>query len=122
MSEYYYHAVSSAAKFGGKAEDFVAIHRWLDRGKAHIPDFRHRALTHHSQGIFNAVQKFGDTIKISTGAQIPVKAICEKHILEDLGRIPTLSDWFRLIQPQRWMSPKAKLTMSEKNHSIRDLS
>lgn len=114
MSEYYYHCVSSATKFGGVAEDYLDVHKWLDRYKAAMPDFRHRAMTHHAEGIWECVTHFGDTITISTGAKIPVKAICEKHILEDLGKIPTLADWLRQIKPQRWMSPKAKLTMSEK--------
>ena len=111
MAEYYYHAVSSAAKFGGKPEDYTEVHKYLDRSKSGMPDFRHRALAHHSEGISDTVAHFGDTITISTGAKIPVKAICERHIIEDLGQIPTLSDWLRQMRPQRWMSPSSKLLM-----------
>ena len=113
MSEYYYHCVSSAQKFGGQPEDYLEVHRYLDRFKAAMPDFRHRAMTHHSEGIWEAIRFFGDTITISTGAKVPVKAICERHIKEDLGRIPTLSDWLRQIKPQIWMSPQSKLLMSQ---------
>ena len=112
MSEYYYHACSSAAKFGGQPQDYTCVHKYLDRYKASMGDFRHRAMTHHSEGIWQAISHFGDTITISTGASIPVKAICERHIIEDLGKIPTLADWLRQIRPQRWMSPKAQLLMS----------
>lgn len=115
MSEYYYHAVSSSKRFGGKPEDYVEVHRWLDRFKFNMPDFRHRAMTHHSQGIGECVSYFGDTLTISTGAKIPVKAICEQHILEDLGSIPTLADWLRHLKPKSWMSPTAKLLMGTKS-------
>lgn len=42
------HAQSSARKFGGTPEDYLAIHRWFDESKAFFPDFRHRALRHHA--------------------------------------------------------------------------
>ncbi len=63
MSEYYYHCVSSAQKFGGQPEDYLEVHRYLDRFKAAMPDFRHRAMTHHSEGIWEAIRFFGDTIE-----------------------------------------------------------
>ena len=112
MSEYWYHSVSSAAKFGGKPEDYVQIHKWFDRFKSAVPDFRHRAMTHHAEGIWVAIAHFGNTLTISTGAKIPTKAICERHVIEDLGRIPTLKDWLGQIHPQRWMAPPSKLLMS----------
>ena len=34
------HARNSAKKFGGKLEDYLAIHRWFDESKALFPDFR----------------------------------------------------------------------------------
>ena len=48
------HAESSARKFGGKTEDYLAIHNWFDESKAFFSDFRHRALRHHAEGIFFA--------------------------------------------------------------------
>jgi hypothetical protein len=52
MAHPYHHAVRSARLFGGKPEDYLAIHNWFDESKAHLADFRHRALRHHSEGIF----------------------------------------------------------------------
>jgi hypothetical protein len=52
MAHPFEHAQSSAKKFGGRAEDYLAIHTWLDESKAFFPDFRHRALRHHAEGIF----------------------------------------------------------------------
>ena len=48
------HAQSSARKFGGRAEDYLPIHNWFDESKAFLADFRHRALRHHTEGIFLA--------------------------------------------------------------------
>ncbi|WP_420889987.1 DUF6915 family protein [Deinococcus psychrotolerans] len=36
MSHAIYHAQSSARRFGGAAEDYVAIHEWFDASKALI--------------------------------------------------------------------------------------
>ena len=97
------HAQNSVKKFGGQAEDYLAIHQWFDESKAFFADFRHRALRHHAEGIFLSERIFGLTITNSEGNQIPVRYIGEQHVKEDLGRIPTAQDWLTQIQPQRWM-------------------
>jgi len=97
------HAESSARTFGGKPEDYLPIHNWFDESKAFFPDFRHRALRHHAEGIFLAEKLFGVTIVNSDGKRIPVRYIGEQHVREDLGRIPTVQDWLLEIKPQRWM-------------------
>ena len=58
---------------------------------------------HHSLGIFMLEQHFGPVIQISTGRTVPVRFIGEQHVIEDLGRIPTLADWTRCIRPEPWM-------------------
>jgi hypothetical protein len=98
-----HHAMSSAKKFGGSVEDYLAIHEWFDESKAHMADFRHRALRHHSEGIFAAERKFGSFIVNSDGKSVPVRFVGEQHVKEDLGRIPTLSDWLLRIDPAPWM-------------------
>jgi len=97
------HAQSSTKKFGGKPEDYLAIHRWFDESKAFFPDFRHRALRHHTEGIFLAERIFGVTVLNSDGALIPVRYIGDQHVREDLGRVPTVQDWLARISPERWM-------------------
>lgn len=97
------HAQSSAKKFGGQAEDYLAVHKWFDESKAFFADFRHRALRHHAEGIFLSERIFGVTITNSEGNQVPVRYIGEQHVREDLGRIPTAQDWLSQITPQRWM-------------------
>src|SRR5579864_7736737 len=97
------HAESSAKKFGGKAEDYLPIHNWFDESKAFFPDFRHRTLRHHAEGIFLCERIFGAVLRNSDGKEIPVRLIGEQHVKEDLGRIPTAQDWLAQITPQRWM-------------------
>jgi hypothetical protein len=68
-----------------------------------MADFRHRALRHHSEGIFMLEKLFGTTITLSTGRVLPVRFVGEQHVLEDLRRIPTVQDWLLRIQPEPWM-------------------
>lgn len=97
------HAENSARKFGGVAADYLEIHNFFDESKAFVSDFRHRAMRHHSEGIFLAERIFGVTIKNSQGKDVPVRYIGEQHVKEDLGRIPTAQDWLQNMVPQPWM-------------------
>ena len=113
MANPHHHAVSSAKKYGGEPKDYIEIHQWFDASKAHLADFRHRALRHHSQGIFEAEKVFGDEtgcITNSKGAKVPVRLIGEQHVMEDLGRIPTVADWLLEIRPREWMNKPSKLS------------
>ena len=103
MAHSYHHAVSSARRWGGKPEDYQPVHDWLDASKLILADFRHRALRHHAEGCFAAEQIFGITLTSSAGCVVPVRMIAERHILEDLGRIPSFADWVRCIRPEPWM-------------------
>lgn len=104
MSHPWHHAESSARKYGGSAEDYVAVHTWFDGSKAHYADFRHRALRHHAFGIFLAEREFGVTITNSLGRKVPVRFIGEQHVKEDCGgRIPSVQDWLRGIERKPWM-------------------
>lgn len=108
MAHPLHHAQSSARKYGGKAEDYLAIHSWFDESKQMMADFRHRALRHHAEGIFMAERLFGVSIKNSDGKEIPVRFIGEQHVREDLGFIPSMQDWFCNIQSKPWMSMAAR--------------
>ena len=109
MANPYHHALSSVKKWGGKFEDYIEIHSWFDASKAHFPDFRHRALRHHSEGIFQCEKEFGVVIENSDGRMIPVRWIGEQHVKEDLGYIPTIQDWFSCIKPSPWMGKTEKI-------------
>ena len=100
----YHHSLSSARRWGGVAEDYLAIHNWLDASKAHFADIRHRALRHHAEGIFLCEASLGTTITNSDGRAVPVRTIAERHVQEDLGWIPTVKDWLQHIQKVPWMA------------------
>ena len=105
MTHPIFHANTSVKLYGGKPEDYQAIHDWFDATKETFADFRHRALRHHSQGIFEAERVFGLSITNSDGRVVPVRYIGEQHVKEDCGgRIPTVADWFRRIPVESWMS------------------
>lgn len=109
MSHPYQHATSSAHKHGGKPEDYLALHDWFDASKEFLVDFRHRALRHHAQGIFEAERVFGSTLTNSDGKKIPTRFLGEQHVREDCGRIPSLADWLSTIRAQRWMFSAVRL-------------
>lgn len=107
MSKPIFHAMSSARKFGGVAEDYIAIHDLMDSSKGSIPDNRHRALTHNSWFLSTILEKiFGHTIKNSDGRIVSVREIGEQHILEDFGMrfIPTAQDYLQEMEFKHWMN------------------
>jgi hypothetical protein len=100
-----FHAQSSVKRWGGKVEDYLAIHDWFDASKETFADYRHRALRHHSQGIFEAERYFGHTITNSDGRLVPVRYIGERHVKEDCGGlVPSVADWLRNLKRETWMS------------------
>ena len=109
MSNPYHHALSSAKKWGGTAEDYQQIHDWFDESKMMMADFRHRALRHHAEGIFMCERIFGHTITLSNGKKIPTRWVGEQHVAEDLGFIPSMQDWLKHIMPEPWMGKTKKL-------------
>lgn len=104
------HCKSSVKYFGGEEDDYLKIHQWFDESKTHYADIRHRALRHHTQGIAECEEKFGVYIYNSNGNKVIVKSIAEQHIREDLGFIPTLQDWFKLMKPAPWMASTKRNT------------
>ena len=89
----YHHALSSAKKHGGQPSDYQYIHDWFDATKAFFGDARHRALRHHTAGIYWCEEEFGTTVPTSEGKKIPVRVIAEQHVMEDMGFLPTPEWW-----------------------------
>jgi hypothetical protein len=100
------HAKSSAKLFGGKPEDYLMIHMAFDASKEFLSDWRHRALYHHTQGIFEMERRFGVSIVNSDGKDVPVRFIGEQHCNEDLGYIPTVAEWLEAIPLRGWMGDR----------------
>lgn len=102
------HSQNSAKEFGGKPEDYIAIHNFLDSSKSGIATKVHRALTHNTWFIApdGPLEKaFGVVITNSDGKEVSVRDIGEQHILEDFGGkfIPTVQDWLSNLVIQEWM-------------------
>ncbi len=110
MSNPYYHALSSVRKWGGRTDDYQPIHDWFDESKAMFADVRHRALRHHSEGIFLMERLYGHTLTNSDERVVPVRLIGEQHVHEDLGFIPPVSEWLRHIRVQPWMLKTRRLS------------
>jgi hypothetical protein len=108
MSHPLLHAERSAQRWGGTADDYLPVHRWLDSTQAHCPDVRHRLLLHNSFGIGLAEQMFGLTLTNSAGQRVFVREIAAQHVLEDLGCIPTVAECLAGIAPQPWMAGARK--------------
>jgi hypothetical protein len=105
----YHHALSSMKKWKGQVEDYLPIHSWFDESKASLIDIRHRALRHHTEGIFLCERIFGTTITNSDGIVIPVRWVGEQHVQEDLNKIPTAQEWLVCLKPEGWMLRKGKV-------------
>lgn len=88
------HCLMSQRKFGGQAEDYFAIHRFIDSSKLSYFHAKHRLLLHNTFGIELAAELFRDHIKNADGRIVLVRDIVAEHCKEDLsGRVPTLFDW-----------------------------
>lgn len=118
MAQSYEHAESSARHFGGVPEDYLPIHEFIDRSKRQVGDVRHRMLMHHTDGVWVCQEVFGRFIQIHDDAgnvllnkhgkprRVLVRDIAENHVTEDLGCIPSLSDWTCNTICRTWMGGK----------------
>jgi len=107
MAKPYFHAQSSAKKYGGTWEDYMEIHEFMDSSKAAVSDNRHRALTHNSWFIGTVLPRvFGETFKRkSDGKIVNTRDIGEMHVLEDFKMrfIPTAQDFIENMEYKDWM-------------------
>lgn len=96
------HAKISVKRRGGKIEDYLAIHDFIDSTKELCSDNRHRIL--HTMWAIRRVivPVFGHSIVNSDNKTVNVKDLCEQdHILPDYQNrfIPTLADFAGAIDP-----------------------
>jgi hypothetical protein len=103
------HAESAAKRWGGTPEDYIAIEEFIDSSKAVIGDVRHRSVYHHTIGVWLCQHLFGRvlTLKRRNGLgelTVPVREVAERHILEDLGWLPSPADYINGMPIAAWMS------------------
>ena len=95
------HAQISQKTHGGKWQDYIDVHNFLDSSKAACAHFKHRFLLHHIEGIELAVRIFGETVTNSENRTIPTKKLLTDHLIEDVGSIVTVEDWARDLMPKQ---------------------
>lgn len=114
----WYHAVSAAHKWGGTPEDYLPIEEFIDSSKQVFGDARHRALYHHTLGVFLCERIFGKTIQVvkkNNTIDVPVRLIAERHIIEDLGWLPSPKDYIDAMPLVTWMSGSKRKEMGNFN-------
>jgi hypothetical protein len=115
------HARSSVKRWGGKVEDYIAIHELIDSPKATMNNNTSRFLTHNTWFAYNIIPKvFGYNIVNSEGRSVDTVDIAMLHILEDFRMrfVPTPQDYLKHMEVQAWMcngvkdvdNPEAKET------------
>lgn len=101
------HSISSMKKWGGKVEDYIDIHDFIDSTKGSFPDNRHRAILHNSFACQNIIPKiFGHQRVNSEGRTYNTKDVAEMHVLEDFrGKfIPSIQDYLENMSIEGWMN------------------
>lgn len=102
------HSKVSVTNWGGKVEDYQKIHEWFDQTKAHVPDMRHRAILHSSFGVFLCEQMFGEGFTNSDGKHVSVRDVAEQHVIDDMGKIPTMQDYLDEMPFYSWLGGPAR--------------
>jgi hypothetical protein len=78
--------MNSAARFGGKWQDYLAVHEFLDSTKSCCADPRHRMIL-HSVDLGSALAKMAFPDRGDTDDLV------RQHVVEDLGIARNLSEW-----------------------------
>lgn len=110
----YRHAQSAARHWGGKPEDYLPIEEFIDSSKQVIGDARHRSVYHHTLGVWLCQRIFGPVLMVQRehhAVPVPVREIAERHILEDLGWLPSPADYIKGMPLQPWMSGSQRKTL-----------
>lgn len=93
------HANISAKTYGGKWQDYIEVHNFLDSSKAACAHFKHRFLLHHREGIELAGRIFGEMLVNSENEIIETRRLLTDHLIEDVGRVVSVEDWARDLLP-----------------------
>lgn len=79
-----------------------------------MPDMRHRALYHHSLGCYLVERIFGHTFVNSEGREVSTRDVAEKHIIEDLGFLPSVEDFLDELPMSKWHGGIHRLPKDER--------
>lgn len=113
------HGRIHARKYGGVPDDYAEIDDFLDSSKSAFADFRHRSILHSAFGCFIVEKVFGRTMVNSEGKTFSPRDVAEDHIIQDLGFIPSVSDYLKHMEHAPWMSgTQSHIDKSKKNKFI----
>jgi hypothetical protein len=105
------HSKSSVKRWGGKVEDYIAIHELIDSPKATMNNNSSRALTHNTWFAYTIIPKiFGYNIVNSDGRSVDTVDIAMLHIAEDFRMkfVPTPQDYLKHMVVQPWFNNGVK--------------
>lgn len=106
------HSKSSVKRWGGKPEDYLAIHELIDSPKATMNNNSSRALTHNTWFAYTIIPKiFGYNITNSDGKSVDTVDIAMLHIAEDFRMkfVPTPQDYLKHMEVQAWFNNGVKV-------------
>lgn len=106
MSNELVHSKSSVKRWGGKIEDYIAIHELIDSPKACMNNNSSRLVTHNQWFIYTIIPKvFGYFITNSDNKQVDTRDIAALHVLEDFRMkfIPTLENYLTHMTLPEWI-------------------
>lgn len=111
-----HHSERCIERWGGSYEDYDPIHKFIDSTKLYVPTWNHRVLFHNTLGVSLVESIFNTTLINSSNKSISARTVAEKHILEDLGAIPTTT--WSLTQAE---SKRCKLLDSRVHNKVKKL-
>jgi hypothetical protein len=115
------HAKSSVKRWGGKIEDYLAIHEFIDSPKETMNNNTARVLTHNTWFAYKVIPKvFGYNITNSAGRSVDCVDVAMLHILEDFRMkfVPTPQDYLKHLELQAWMCNGVKPLDNEDGYKI----
>jgi hypothetical protein len=115
------HSKSSVKRWGGKVEDYLAIHELIDSPKMTMNNNSARLLTHNTWFAYFMIPKvFGYNIVNSDGKSVDCVDIAMLHIAEDFRMkfVPTPQDYLKHLQVQAWMNNGVKELDNEEGKNI----
>lgn len=87
------HAQISRKKHGGKWQDYIEVHSFLDSTKAACAHFKHRFFLHHVEGIELGVKIFGQNLVRSEVKAVEIRQLLTEHLIENVGSVVSVEDW-----------------------------
>ena len=100
------HSQSSVKRWGGKIEDYIAIHELIDSPKACMNNNSSRLITHNVWFCYNIIPKiFGYNLINSSGKRVDTIDIAMLHVAEDFRMkfVPTLEDYLKHLTLPAWI-------------------